>query len=104
EVVEGEMLTMIVDQKKPVATPGDVSSNFTVSRNLNRYIFRKAVARHVGDGNFSAFVEQRFDYAHGRFNAMSAWPNALQIRERRYHANGAMSAHSQIGNVIKEDH
>src|SRR5262249_50758446 len=70
EIVERQSLTVIVDEKKPVAAPGDVARHWSNVLNVDGYTREISVTRHVRDLDFAVFVEMRHDDANRSLNAM----------------------------------
>ena len=62
--VDGERVMM--DQKKPVATPGDVSDDWSETRYVDLDCFRRAVAANILDGNGAVFVQSGSHHAGAR--------------------------------------
>src|SRR5215469_2684307 len=94
---------MLFHKKKPVAAPGHVASHLAESRDLDRDFPSLAIARNVTHGYFPAWVESCSDDSNRRFYAMFPGSNAAQVRQRNHQADGAMAAHAEIADVVKED-
>jgi hypothetical protein len=94
---------MMFDQKKPVATPGNVAGNRTESRYFDIDGSGPAVARNVFEGYCAVCVQDDSHNAYWRFHAMRTRLDPAQIRERRYNTDGSMSAHAQTSAVVEED-
>src|SRR5579863_3218650 len=94
---------MIADQKEPISAPCDVAVNRAVAGNFDRDFRLFAVARNVYDGHFPGLVQSCRDEAHGRLDAMVADFNFPKIGKRNNEADGAMNAHPEVADVVKED-
>src|SRR5258707_8080983 len=91
-------------EKKPIATPGDVATNWPDTRNIDRERTFGAPTGHVIDGDLAIFVERSRDDANGRFDAVPAGFNATHVRQSCDKANGTVTAHSEITDVVEINH
>src|SRR5215472_9323125 len=62
-----------------------------------------AASRYIRNRYFPGLVESCGDDSNRRFYAMFAGLNAAQVRERNDHAYGAVTAHAEISDIVKED-
>src|SRR6266487_3506424 len=102
-IVECQSLTMIIDEEKPVSTPGHVAGNRTNLRNIHGYICSQSITGHIRDRNVTFFIEAGFNRSHRSFNAMSSRFDPIQIVQRGDNADRSVPAHSQVANVIEKD-
>ena len=100
--VEG--VGVMPDQKKPVATPGDVAGHLAVSGHLHFDRGGPSVAGYVFDGDRAVFVQRGSHDAYRGFDAMVSGFDPAQISERHHHADGAVPAHSQASAVVEENY
>jgi hypothetical protein len=94
---------VMFDQKKPVATPGNLAGNRTESGYFDIDGSGPAVARNVFEGYCAVCVQDDSHNAYWRFHAMRTGLDPAQIRERGYNTDGSMSAHAQASAVVEED-
>src|SRR3954452_3136315 len=103
DVFEFELLAVVVHQKKPVSTPGYISSNWSNTRDVDRDLGGETITRHVRHFHFSILIELRDHDSNGRFDAMIPRTDAVQVGQRRDHADRAVSAHPQKARAIEKD-
>src|SRR5919199_1637489 len=103
DLFEAQILPMIVDQEEPVAAPGHVSGDLPIPLDLDGDLLCMTKAGHIIDSHAPIFEEARRHRTHRRFNAMLAHADPAKIGERGHEADGAMAAHSQVGNVVEEN-
>ena len=94
---------MIVDEKKPVASPRDVAGNWPVARDVDRDLCSSSITRNVCDFDLSFIIEMCDDDANRRLDAMCSGTDAIQKREGGDDADRPMAAHSQITHAIEKD-
>src|SRR5215469_12847993 len=102
-VLQRELETMLFHEKKPVAAPGHVAAHLAESRNIDRDFPSLAVARNIAHGYFPGLVESCGDDSNRRFYLVFSRLNAAHVRKRNHQADGAVTAHTEIADVIKED-
>src|SRR6185369_146294 len=102
-IAEFQLLTVFVDQEEPVATPRNVSSHGTKTRHLDSDVSGEPITRHIRHFNVSILTEIRNDNSDGCLDAMFTGTNSIQVRQRRYHADGPMPAHSQVPRIVEKD-
>ena len=94
---------MMFDQKKPVATPGNVAGHHTESGHFDIDGGGPAVARDVFKGYCAVLVQSDSHNAYWRFHAMRTGLDPAQMRERGYNTDGSMPAHTQASTVVEEN-
>jgi hypothetical protein len=94
---------MLLDQKKPVATPGNVAGHCTESRDLDADGSGPAVAGYVFEGHGVIFVQCDSHDAYRCLDAVSTGLDPAKICERGYDTNGSMPAHAQAPAVVEEN-
>ena len=94
---------VMFDQKKPVATPGNVAGDRTESGYFDIDGSGPAVARNVFEGYCAVCVQDDSHNAYWRFHAMRTRLDPAQIRERGYNTDGSMPAHAQASAVVEEN-
>ena len=94
---------MLFDQKKPIATPGNVAGHCTESRDFDLDGSGPAVAGYVFEGHGAVFVQYDSHDANGCLYAVSPGLNPAKICERGYDADGSVPAHAQASAVVEEN-
>ena len=94
---------VIVHEEEPVPSPGHVTDDRTVSRHVDANVGRTPIAGNIVDGHFASGIEGSFDFSHRRLDAVGTGHKALQVSERGDESDGAVAAHAQISDVVKED-
>src|SRR5206468_3480380 len=74
-----------------------------VTGHLHCYIRRAAMARDVVDRDLSILVQNRRHHSYRRFNPVLPMLNAVHVCECSDEADGPMSAHPQVADVIEEE-
>lgn len=103
QIGEFDALGGVVNEKEPVAAPGDVASDGAVAGDLDCDARCGAVGGDVVDGDFEVRVKLGFHDADGGFNAVEAGLNPPHVGERDGEADGAMAAHVEVADVVEED-
>src|SRR5262249_11415203 len=103
DVFEFELLAVIVHKKEPVSAPRNISPNWSNARNFDCDVSGESITRHIRDFHLSALIEMRDNDAYRRLNSMLTGSDAVQVGQRRDHADRAMSTHSQIPSAIEKD-
>ena len=101
---EGEFVAVLPDEVKPIAAPRHITRHLADTGNINGEILLSTPARDVGDRNFSAGVQRRCDDPDRSFDLVLSGFEAVQVGESDHKANRAMTAHSEITDVVEEDH
>ena len=96
-------LTVIADQKEPVAAPGDVPDYHAGTLDLKSNVGCVAVTGNILDRDLVAAVVLEGDDADRRIQPVSAWSDTAQVGERDRHADRAVAAHPQVADVVEED-
>ena len=94
---------VVFDQKKPVATPGNIAGHRTESGYFDIDGSGPTVARNVFEGHCAVFVQRDAYDAYRCFNTVSAGLDLAKIRKRSYDPDGSVPAHAQASAVVKED-
>ena len=63
-----------------------------------------AKARNIADRHIAALMQPRRHNPDGSFHSVLSGSDPSQVSQRRYQPNRPVSAHSQIADIIKEDH
>src|SRR5437879_6309684 len=69
DVIEIEVFARLIDQKKPIAAPCDITGNV----NINMYIFLVPIARDVAHGDIAGCIQLGADDADWSLNAVHAY-------------------------------
>src|SRR5579871_2195045 len=93
----------MVDQEKPISTPGDIAHDLLIPRYLHRDIFGVPVARHIAYRNATGRVQGSDYFADGRVDAVLSWLDPAEIGEGGHQTDGAVAAHSKIANVVEKN-
>ena len=91
------------DQEEPVPSPSDIAGHRAVAGDIELDAGGVTVAGNVGDGDATVGVQHRPDFPYRGFDAVGAGLNSAQMGEGCDQANGAVAAHSQVADIIKED-
>src|SRR5579862_5047595 len=94
---------MVANEEEPVASPGDVTSHLAITRNFNFHIGGEAIARNIIHSDFAARVQDGANGSDWCLDAVLAGLDAIQKGEGRDEANGAVTAHAEIADIVKED-
>jgi hypothetical protein len=94
---------VIFDQEKPVATPGNVAGDRTVSGDVYFDCCCISVAGNVFDGHGAIFVEHRSHDADRRFDTMVAGFDLSHVGEGDHNTDGSVSTHAKASAVVEED-
>ena len=91
-------------QKEPVAAPGHVACNGSVTGHVDGDSGMYAVGGQVVDCGARGVFQASLNHADGSFQLVPAGLYLAQIGQRGQHANGAMAAHSQKASIIKVEY
>ena len=94
---------MVLDQKKPVPTPGNVARHRTESGNFDLHGSGPAVAGYVFKGHGTVIVECGSHDTDRCLYAVSTGLDPAKICERSYDTDGSMPAHAQAPAVVEEN-
>jgi hypothetical protein len=94
---------VMLDQKKPIAAPGDVAGHRAVPGNFDVDGSGPAVAGYVLEGHRAVFVQGGSHDPHRCFKAVKARLDPAQVCERGYDTDRSMSAHAQASAVVEEN-
>jgi hypothetical protein len=103
-VIQCEFDGAIFDQKEPVPAPGHISSDKALTGNVNRNVLVKAIAFNVHHGHGVGVLEIHFHDANRCLKLMPAGFNPAHVRECHREANGCVTAHAKVLQVIEIDH
>src|SRR5271165_504080 len=95
---------VMLDQKKPVATPGNVTGHRAVAGHFHFDGSRPAVAGYVFERYRAVFVQRRSYNADRRLDAVVSGLNPSQIRECGYDPDRSVPAHAEASAVIEENY
>src|SRR5262245_33418320 len=95
---------MILDQEKPVAAPGDIAMDRTVTLDGDAHGMGMAIARHIPDCYPPIVGQMRGDDTDGGLDAMLAGLDTTHVRQRRNQSDRAMAAHAEVAHIVEEDH
>src|SRR5581483_3224803 len=104
DAFEAQILLVVFDKEKPVATPGDISRDAPISSDLDAYTFGIAVTGHIMNRDATILQQFHSDHAYRGLDAVCTLSDTTQVGECGDQSNGAMSTHAQVGDVIEEDH
>src|SRR5215204_4525273 len=94
---------MITDQKEPVATPGYVAF-YRAAVKLDRNVLCKSITRYICDRDVSVRFQFRFDRTDGCLDQMFPGSDLAHMFQRSNQSDRSVSTHSEIADVVKEDH
>src|ERR1043165_413548 len=103
EVFELQFLAVIVDEKKPIATPRDIAGNWSIGRHVNCNFRSSPITRDVRDFDASFVIEMCDDDADRCLDAMCAGTDAIQVGQRGDDTDSPVPAHSQVTHAIEKD-
>jgi cell division septum initiation protein DivIVA len=95
---------MVADQKEPVATPGDVAAESADPGNIYWNRRTITVAQHIPHSDGAIRSELYLDLSDRRFDAVPALTYPAEVSQRANDADGAVAAHTEVADVIEEDH
>ena len=81
QVVAGDALRVFGDQEEPVAAPGHIASDGTVTGHVHRQPVVQAKSGHVAHADRAVFVQRGADRADGGFDAMYTGLDTAQVGE-----------------------
>ena len=92
-----------VDEKEPVAAPGNISDNATIFS--DRYLHGRAmpIAWHIGDRYFTVWVQLCRDHPHRRLDSVRSRVQSPEISKRGHEADGPVTAHAEVSHVVEKD-
>src|SRR5262249_48056354 len=99
-----QLLPVVVAEEKPVPAPGNVARHPAVPLDLNAHVRRPPKTRDVPYGDRTRVVQPGRDDADRRFQTMHSRPEETEVGERRHDADGAVSTHAEVADVVEEDH
>lgn len=102
-VLQREFLSVLRDEEKPIAAPGDVAGDFAQAGNVHGEILFRAPAWNVGDRDFAVRMQRGGDDTHRGFNPVLAGFDPSEMRERDNEANRPVPAHAEVADVVEED-
>src|SRR5207245_5199203 len=91
--------SMFVDQKEPIASPSDVSSE-----TFHGNILGETVTRHIADRNIAGCMQLRRHNSNWRFDSVQPRSQTAEICERFHDADRAVPAHAEVADVVEEDY
>ncbi len=94
---------VVLDQKKPIATPGDVAGHRAIPGNFDVDCSSPAVAGYVFKRYRAVFVQGGSHDADWRLDAVVPGPDPAQVCERGYDTDGSMPAHAQASAIVEEN-
>ena len=90
-------------KKEPVASPGDIAADLAIVGHFDFQVRGEAIARNVVHGDFAVRVQNGAHGSDGSLDAVLAGLDAIQKGEGRDEADGAVTTHAEVSNIIKED-
>lgn len=102
-VLRFDFRTLIGDEEKPIASPGDVAVDRAVAGDIDRDVFSEAIGRNVFDGHRVVIGEESGDDSNGSFDPVLAGFNAALMGEGFHDADGAVKAGVEAGEVVEEN-
>src|SRR5688572_17950007 len=94
---------MALDQKEPVAAPGDVAAYFADTGYLDYDLLVLPKAGHVGNSDLTVRVQHCVHRTDRRIDFYQTRLHLTRERERRDETDGAVAAHAEIADVVEED-
>ena len=94
---------VMLDQKKPIAAPGDVACHRAESGHVDVDCSGPAVAGYVFEGDGAVCVQGGSHDAYRRFNAVGPRLDPAQIGESGHDADSSVAAHAQASAVVEEN-
>src|SRR5215207_9774597 len=93
---------MVIDQEKPIATPGHISFHPAQSGHIQDHILGLTVAGHIGDGDCCLIMQLRCHCAEAGFDPMLSRLETSDMSQGNGEANGAVTAHFEQADIVKE--
>jgi len=103
DILRDEFDWALLDQEKPVATPGDVTGDSANAVNLDGDILQVTIAFNVGDGDRVGIMEQDVNDADRCLELVRARSDPVQIGKGRPEADGGVTAHAEVLQVVEKD-
>src|SRR5215212_2255981 len=103
-MLEFEFLTVIVNQEKPVAAPCNIARHRSKTGHFDCDVHCEPVTRYVCDFDFTVIVKSCDDNSDWCLDAMCAWTDAIQVRQRGDDSDCSMAAHPKVCDAVEEDH
>ena len=94
---------VMLDQKEPVAAPGNVARHLAVSGYFYFDCGGPSVAGYVLDGHRAVFVQRGSHDAYRGLDAMVSGLDPAQVGERHHDTDGSVPAHAQASAVVEEN-
>ena len=91
------------NQEEPVTSPRDIAPNRSQPRNLDANLGGLPITRNIGEGDSSIRVQRRRHRAHRGIQEMVTGFDSAQVGEGHHQANGPMTAHSEVSDVVEEN-
>jgi len=104
EIAEGYLnWAFALSEIKPVAAPGNVAGDSAMALDFDGDIFSVAISRDVAHRDKSAAMRLRTNVSDRRFDSDAARLELTEVGEGGDQADGAVAAHADKSNVVKED-
>src|SRR5271169_7008967 len=94
---------VVVHQEEPVSPPSHVAAYFAVARHIDFDVCGQAVARDIVHRDFTVRMQDGTHGSDGSLDAMLPGRDLFQKRKSSHQADGAVTTHTEITHVIKED-
>src|SRR5207245_7621928 len=102
-VPHAELLSGLLYQEEPVASPGHVAGYRAKAIHLHADVLAPSITRHIADGNVPVFMQARRNNTHGRLDSVLTGLDPAEIGEGGHEADGPVAAHAEKADVVEED-
>lgn len=104
EVGEIDTRALVLDEEKPIPSPGDVATHGAPAGDIDRDGSGFAVARDIRDFHGAIIAQGCHDDPDGGVDPVCADADFPQMRERHGEADGAVNTHVEGGEVVEKNH
>jgi hypothetical protein len=101
---QGERLLVVVDEKEPVAPPGDVAMHEAVTGDFHRHLAGVPPAGNILNGRRLGPIVVDGDHSHGGVDAMLSATDPTEVSEGDREPNHPVPAHVEHADVVEENH
>ena len=95
---------MFLNQEEPVSTVRDVADHRAMAFDMDCNCLPVTVGWNVADGDVTVLVKFDAHWANGSFDEVFTRKDPVEPLKSLDQADGSVATHSQISNVVEEDH
>src|ERR1700733_5683204 len=98
-----EFVGILAYEEEPVTSPCDIAYEEAVAGNVDLHCCSMAEAWDVVYRNASIIVQIGGDVSDRRLQLVHAWSDSAQVGECDHYADGSVTAHAEVADVVEED-